>query len=361
MRQILSSKGEISVDSKFDPDSIPRDELVSMYKLMVQVRLLDEKGIRLQRQGRIGFYVPSTGQEATQIGLATALRRNDWVFPSYREIGIVFQRGIAIQQVVDQWFGNINDTHKGRRLSCLAGVREVDFVNPSAPIGTQIIQAAGVGHAMNYKKEKKVCAVFFGDGATSSNDFHSGMNFASVFKSPTIFFCQNNQWAISVPLSRQTASESIVIKAEGYGMPGEQIDGNDIFAVYTAVKEAADKARKGEGPSFIEAITMRMGAHTTSDDPSRYREEKGKVMNKWREQDPIKRLKLFLESKKLWDDNKEIKWHEKISKDLDEAVDKAEAAGPPDIETIFTDVFQEMPWHLKEQLEELKEFKRKYE
>ena len=354
MRQILTPDGNTTSDPK-----IPNKDLVKMYQIMVQVRLLDEKGIRLQRQGRIGFYVPGTGQEATQIGLVAALKDTDWIFPSYREIGIVFYRGIPIQHIVDQWFGNANDSHKGRRLSCLVGVREVNFVNPSAPIGTQIIQAAGVAYGMAYKKEKKITAVFFGDGATSSNDFHSGMNFASVLKTPTIFFCQNNQWAISVPISRQTASEKIADKAKGYGMPGEQIDGNDIFAVYAAVKEAADKARKGEGPYFIEGLTYRMGPHTTSDDPKKYRRDS--EVEEWRKRDPILRMRRYLENKGLWDDKKEKSWKEKVTKELDDAVDKAEAAGPPDIETIFTDVYKEIPWHLKEQLEDLREIKRRYE
>ncbi|MFW9929853.1 MAG: pyruvate dehydrogenase (acetyl-transferring) E1 component subunit alpha [Candidatus Thorarchaeota archaeon] len=357
MRQILLPDGNISENER-EP-KIPDKDLIIMYKSMVQVRLLDEKGIRLQRQGRIGFYVPSTGQEATQIGLAAALDKKDWVFPSYREIGIVFFRGIPIQGVIDQWFGNKKDKHKGRRLSCLLGVREANFVNPSAPIGTQIIQAAGVGYGMKYLKDKNVCAVFFGDGASSSNDFHSGLNFASVMKSPTIFFCQNNQWAISVPFSKQTASESIAIKATAYGMPGERIDGNDIFAVYTAVKEAADRARKGEGPTLIEGFTYRLGPHTTSDDPTRYRTDE--EVSRWREQDPIERFKRYLIKKKLWTDKKDDEFRENFKKDIDEAVDKAETVGPPEIETLFTDVFYEMPWHLKEQLEDLKEVKRRYE
>ena len=356
MRQILDVSGQI-IDPKLEP-KISDKELRKMYEIMSLVRLLDDKGIKLQRQGRIGFYVPSTGQEATQIGLVAALKPNDWVFPSYREIGVAFYRQLELQTLINQWFGNKDDLSKGRRLSCLFGHRESNFVDPSAPISTQVIQAAGAGYAAKYKKDGNVVAVFFGDGGTSANDFHSGMNFACVFKSRVIFFCQNNQWAISVPLSRQTAAESIAAKAVAYGMPGEQIDGNDILAVYAAVSDAAKRARKGEGPSLIEAITYRLGPHTTSDDPTRYRTDE--EVEKWRKTEPLKRFKLYLQKKGIWSDDDDQKLLTKFEKDLDIAVDNAAAAGPPDIEDIFTDVFIEMPWHLKEQYEQLKEFKSIY-
>ncbi len=358
MKQILDPDGKI-----VDPDSEPKisdKDLLKMYGAMVLVRALDGKGMRLQRQGRIGFYVSSTGQEATECGAAAALRPGDWVFPSYREPGVALYRGMTIQTLINQWFGNVHDTHKGRRLPMLFGSRKLDFVNPSAPIGTQIIHAAGAGYAAKYLKDGRVALAFFGDGASSSNDFHSGLNFAAVFKTPTIFLCQNNQWAISVPVSQQTATQRLSEKAIAYGIPCcNTIDGNDILAVYSAVQEAAEKARAGEGPTLIEALTYRVGPHTTSDDPTRYRDKE--EVEKWKQADPIKRFSLYLENKGLWTEKYEQELQTQFEEEIDKAVEAAEAAEAPDIETIFTDVYQTMPWHLKEQLEELKEFKKRYE
>ncbi|MFX0092362.1 MAG: pyruvate dehydrogenase (acetyl-transferring) E1 component subunit alpha [Candidatus Hodarchaeota archaeon] len=357
MKQILEPDGKI-VDPNSEPE-IPDKTLLKLYDNMILIRTLDAKGMRLQRQGRIGFYVSSTGQEATQIGATAALNVDDWVFPSYREPGVSLYRGMSIQTLINQWFGNKNDIHKGRRLPMLFGDRERDFVNPSAPIGTQIIHAAGAGYAAKYLKEKRVSLVFFGDGATSSNDFHSGLNFAAVFKTPTIFLCQNNQWAISVPVAHQTATERISEKATAYGIPCcNTIDGNDILAVYAAVQEAAEKAREGLGPTLIEALTYRVGPHTTSDDPTRYRS--AEEVEKWKRLDPIKRFQIYIKKKGLWTKDYEKSLQARIEAEIDKAVDIAEAAPAPEIETIFTDVYQEMPWHLKEQLEELKEFKKRY-
>jgi pyruvate dehydrogenase E1 component alpha subunit len=351
MLQILDQTGR--VDSEVEP-KIHDDTLIHMFDHMVLVRLLDEKGMRLQRQGRISFNIPSTGQEATQIGAVAALDPQDWIFPAYREPGMAFYRGLPLEDLINHWFNNEKDPQKGRRLPGLFGSVEYRYVNPSAPIGTQIIQAAGAAYANRYLKEKNITIVFFGDGATSSNDFHSGLNFGSVFKVPTIFFCQNNHWAISVPLSQQTASKSLVVKAEGYGMTGVQVDGNDVLAVYKAVSNAALKARSGNGPTFIEAITYRIGPHTSSDDPTRYRpiEE----LEEWKKRDPISRFEKYLTNKKIIAKDHQELLLDKFNNEIDVLISNAEKIAPPKLETMFSDVYQSIPWHLKEQMTELKHF-----
>ncbi|PWI47092.1 hypothetical protein CEE45_13645 [Candidatus Heimdallarchaeota archaeon B3_Heim] len=354
MLQILDSSG--NNHPELEPN-IPERKLVKMFEYMILVRLLDEKGMRLQRQGRISFSIPSTGQEATQIGAVAALNSEDWIFPAYREPGMAFYRGFPLVDLVNHWFINEKDPQKGRRLPGLFGSKKYRYVNPSAPIGTQIIQAAGAGFAYKYLKEKIVNIVFFGDGATSSSDFHSGLNFGAVFKTPTIFFCQNNHWAISVPLSKQTGAASLADKAKGYGLPGIQIDGNDILAVYHAVFEAAKRARAGEGPTFIEAVTYRAGPHTSSDDPTRYRPKKD--LEKWLKLDPIKRFEKYLISKKFLKNGQTNKIRSSFDIEINTLIAKAEEYRPPALETLFSDVYSDLPWHLKEQLDEIASLQRR--
>lgn len=358
MEQILSPEG-IILDSKQEPN-IPKDILQKMYETMIYVRTIDAKGLRLQRQGRIGFHIPTTGQEATQIGAVAALNDKDWIFPAYREPGMAIYRGMPVQEIMDHFYGNANDKQKGRRLPGLFGGDKVKtkYVNPSAPIGTQVVHAAGAAYAAKYLKDGACTIVFFGDGATSSNDFHSGMNFAGVTKSPCIFFCQNNQWAISVPFRKQTASESIAIKAKAYGMAGVQVDGNDILAVYKAVSEALERARKGDGPTLIEAVTYRMGPHTSSDDPTRYRSKE--EVEEQAKRDPIARFEKYLKTKKILTDASIKKINQSIDDELNDAIKKAEQTAGTDLASMFTDVYAEMPWFLKEQQEELERIKKEY-
>ena len=348
MLQILDQNGR--VDPVLEP-TIPDGTLIHMFNNMVLVRLLDEKGMRLQRQGRISFNIPSTGQEATQIGAVAALNTNDWIFPAYREPGMAFFRGFPLQDLINHWFNTENDPQKGRRLPGLFGSVKYRYVNPSAPIGTQIIQAAGAAYAIRYLKKNEINIVFFGDGATSSNDFHSGLNFGAVYNVPTIFFCQNNQWAISVPLSQQTASKSIVSKAEGYGMYGIQIDGNDVLAVYKTVTDAATKARSGEGPTFIEAVTYRIGPHTSSDDPTRYRPKN--ELEEWKKRDPISRFEKYLIKKEIVNEDHRKNTLEKFNQEIDALIASAEKLPPPKLETMFSDVYQSTPWHLEKQKTDL--------
>ncbi|MHA2231826.1 MAG: pyruvate dehydrogenase (acetyl-transferring) E1 component subunit alpha [Candidatus Hodarchaeales archaeon] len=353
MLQILKPDG--SVDTSVELNILD-DQLLRIYETMVLIRLLDEKQLRLQRQGRTSFHISWRGQEATQIGAVAALESTDWIFPAYREPACAIYRGTPIQDVMNHYFGNSADPHKGRRIPGLWGDKEKFYVNPSAPIGTQIIHAAGAGYAAKYLKERTVTLAFFGDGGTSSGDFHSGLNFGGVFKTPTIFFCQNNQYAISVPRNKQTAAESIAIKAKAYGVPGVQVDGNDVLAVYYAVSEAAERARKGEGPTLIEAVTYRMGHHTSSDDSTRYREQA--EVEEWEKKDPIERFERYLINKGILNANQVTNIHNKHDEAINVAIKEAESHNPPELETLFTDVFEEMPWHLQEQLKELRQIKR---
>ncbi len=350
--QVIKPTGEVV--EEIEPQ-ISKDELRRLYRLMVLVRNLDVRGLQLQRQGRIGFFIGSLGQEACQIGSAYALKPEDWVFPAYREIGAALLRGATLKQVMNQYFSNAEDLEKGRQITNLYGLKSINFVIGSAPIATQIPHAVGAALAAKIRGDPIVTLVYFGDGATSENDFHAGMNFAGVFRTPTIFFCQNNHWAISLPVERQTSSETIAIKAKAYGFDGVRVDGNDVLAVYRTVEDAVEKARKGGGPTLIEAVTYRMGPHSSSDDPTRYRTKE--ELEEWQKRDPITRFRRYLEKKRIWSESDEKKAQEDTNHEIDEAIAYAEKIPRPALETLFTDVYSDMPWHLEEQLRQLQEEK----
>lgn len=352
--QILKPDGTYS--QEFEP-KLTSNELKHLYKIMLTVRMLDKKMLILQRQGRIGFYISSEGEEAAHVGSAYALESNDWIFPAYREPGAALIRGATLKELIAQVYGNAADVNKGRQMPNHWGFKRINYVTPGSPVGAQIPIATGFAIAAKLRNDKRVVLTYFGDGATSTSEFHVGMNFAGVFKAPIIFFCKNNQYAISLPVSKQTASITIAIKAIAYGFQGIRIDGNDILAAYTITKEAVEKARRGEGPTLIEAVTYRLGAHSTSDDPTRYRsQEEVEIARKY---DPLKRFRIYLESKGLWsedDENEEIK---KIEEEINIIINEMENTPPPDPRTLFEDVYAEMPWNLREQMEllldELKE------
>lgn len=334
-----------------DPSALSADRLRELYRYMVRTRALEERGTALQRQGRIGFYIGCQGQEAAHIGAMYALRPDDWIFPAYREPGAALMRGITMKTIFDQCFGNADDPARGRQMPCHYTFRNIHFTSVSSPIGTQIIQATGAAMGMRMRRKDTLAITFFGDGATSSSDFHSGLNFAGVYKSPVIFFCQNNQWAISLPVSRQTASETIAAKGAAYGMPGVRVDGNDVLAVYQATREAAERARAGQGPTLIEAVTYRMGPHSTSDDPSRYRLESETAS--WKNRDPIERLRQYMEARNEWDGPRDERLWEEARNEAMTAVQAAERVPPPAHNSLVEDVYAEVPWHLKEQRDEL--------
>jgi pyruvate dehydrogenase E1 component alpha subunit len=341
-------------DSTLDPSTDPRltaEQAVDLYGHMLVNRLLDRRLEQLQRQGRIGFHVGSFGEEGAICGSAFALRETDWIFPCYRELGAALMRGLPLQTFIDNVFGNADDTVRGRQMPDHYTCRAKRFVSISSPVGTQITQAVGFAWAARLRREAICTLVYFGDGATSSTDFHGGMNFAGVFKAPTVFFCRNNGYAISVPSDRQSASQTFAQKADAYGMPGVRVDGNDVFAVIHVVREAIERAARGDGPTLIEALTYRLGAHSTSDDPSRYRDPM--EVDAWSQRDPILRLRRHLEHRGLWGAEQEARFEAQLDERYREAVARAEAKPPPPLESLFDDVYAELPWHLKEQREQI--------
>ncbi len=322
-------------------------QLLDVYRAMLRLRTLDERMITLQRQGRVGFYGACTGQEAATIGSGYALEKRDWIFPGLREAGIMLLRGFPLVPYISQVFGNEADVTKGRQMPSHQASREVNQVSWGSVIGTQIPQAVGAAYAAKYKGDDVVAVAYFGDGATSSADFHTGMNFAAVFKVPCVLICQNNHWSISMPRKQQTASESIAVKAVAYGMPGVKVDGNDVEAVYAAVKAAVEAAREGRGPSLLELETYRIGAHSTSDDPTKYRDPA--EVEAWRRRDPIDRCRARLSERGVWSGEQDEALKAELLEEVNGAIKAAEAYGEPAKETLFQDVYADEPWNLAEQ------------
>jgi pyruvate dehydrogenase E1 component alpha subunit len=333
-----------------DPN-LPEATLLFLYEQMVQVREFDRRMLMLQRQGRIGFYGPILGQEAATVGSVAALEPRDWIFPALREGAAAMMRGLSLTEAINQLIGNGADRCKGRQMPCHYTFKEGHYYGMSSVIGTQISHAVGAAMAARIRGDDVVVLGYLGDGATSANDFHSGMNFAAVYKSPCVLFCQNNQWAISVPCSKQSVSATLALKGKAYGMPFVRVDGNDVLAVYAVTKTAAERARKGEGPTFIEAVTYRRLGHSSSDDPTRYRDEA--EVKEWEKKDPIDRFRAYLLRRSLWTDAKETAFKADIAKRVDDAIAAAEQNGPPADETLVTDVYAQVPQQLREQLAEV--------
>lgn len=337
--QVLDEEGNF--DSSLHPD-ISEDKVKEMYHLMVLLRTLDEKLFNLQRSGKIGTYAQTRGQEASEIASAMALEKNDWFVPSFRELGVYLTRGVDKGALVQAWNGDTRAFH---------GTIQARNLPIGIPIASQCLHAAGVAWASKLKGEKDVTIVYFGEGATSEGDFHEAMNFAGELNLPIVFFCQKNGWSISTPTSKETHSETIAQKAIGYGFKGIQIDGNDGLGVYMATKEAVDRARNGEGPTLIEAVTYRMGDHTTSDDSLKYRTVE--EIEEWKKKDPIDRLKKYFQKVGTWNDEYEQWVKDTVSKEIEEAVEKGLNVEAPKPEQLFDDVFIDKPWMLVEQQEEL--------
>ncbi len=334
-------------DPPSEATDLSTEEVLRAYRLMVLARTVDERCLSLQRQGRIGFYVPLMGQEAAQVGCALATRPDDWIFPAYRELAIALTRGTPLRPIIDQLMGNSADLTKGRQMPNHFGFADRHFVTASSPIGTQITQAVGAAMAAQRRKDPIVTVTFFGDGATSSNDFHAGLNFAGVFRAPTIFFCQNNQWAISLPREKQTRSRTLAEKAEAYGFPGVVVDGTDLHAVYRAVSEARQRAVQGEGPTMIEAQVYRLGPHSTSDDPKRYRSDE--EVARWKEKDPLVRLRAELIAGGALDEAGDQKIWEVVRAEVAATIAESERLPPMAPASIFDDVFATLTPRLEEE------------
>ncbi len=339
---ILDEEGRL--DQALEP-KIPDDLLHKLHRAMVLGRRFDERLLSLQRQGRIGTFAPITGQEASQLGAVAPLMPGDWMAPSFRETAAQIYRGLPLESVI-LGFGGYNEA--------ASLVKEGNDLPVAIPVASQVLHAVGLAWGMKYRKKQNVVMTFFGDGGTSEGDFHEGMNFAAVYQAPVVFICQNNQWAISVPRSKQTHSKTIAQKALAYDMPGIQVDGNDVLAVYSAAKEAIDRARSGGGPSLIENVTYRMMMHTTADDPKRYR--KDEEVEGWRKRDPIQRFQKYLKDKGLLSDQKIEELEAQVKEEIQKAVEHAEELMKKysDPLPMFEHAYEEMPAHLKEQKEELK-------
>jgi pyruvate dehydrogenase E1 component alpha subunit len=331
------------LDSELEPD-IPKEVHLKMLRAALLGRRFDERMLNLQRQGRIGTFPPIKGQEASQIGTVALLRDTDWLVPSFRETAAEIMRGRSMESVLLYYSGY----NEGNVIS-----KNQHDLPMSVPVASQILHAVGLGMAARYRKTDEVVMTFFGDGATSEGDFHEAMNCAAVYQSPVIFICQNNQWAISVPLAKQTHSETLAQKALAYGMPGIQVDGNDFLAVYAAASEAVDRARSGGGPTLIECVTYRIMMHTTADDPKKYRSEE--EVELWKQKDPLLRYQKYLHEKKYLSESELDALEEKIKLEIQEAIDRVELRmkelGDPLV--MFDHLYAEMPPHLQAQKAEL--------
>ncbi|MFQ5796833.1 MAG: pyruvate dehydrogenase (acetyl-transferring) E1 component subunit alpha [Candidatus Bipolaricaulia bacterium] len=344
----------IAEDGSCNPDLEPEldvEALRYLYKTIVLTREVDRKALSLQRQGRISVYIPCEGQEAAAAGSAYTLSPGDWLFPYPRDLAALLIWGYPIGRQL-AWYMGYPALTLLERWGPSFPEGSIRYVGPYIPIATQIPHAVGTAWAAKLRGDQAVTLVYFGDGATSEGDFHEALNFAGVFQVPIVFFCENNQYAISVPIERQTASESLAIKAVAYGFSGEQVDGNDVLAIYRATKAAVDKARAGGGPTLIEAVTYRIGPHTTSDDPMLY--QRPEEIERWRARDPIIRFRRYLEAKDLWNDSDEAELHAEAERRFAEAIAEVEALPKRlDPELIFEQMYAELPPILKEQRESM--------
>jgi len=331
---ILDSDGNL--DSSLEPDIAPAD-LKRLYRGMLLGRRLDERMIRLQRQGRIGTFAPIKGQEASQLGSVFTLRRSDWMVPSFRETAAMLWRGWPIEKLLMLFAGRLEGGQPDESQNDLP---------ITIPVATQLPHAVGLAYAAQYRGDDVVVMAYCGDGATSEGDFHEALNFAGVWSVPVVFLVQNNQWAISVPLKKQTHSRTIAQKALAYGVPGLQVDGNDVLAVYAACKEAVDRAREGHGPTLIECVTYRLGVHTTADDPTKYRT--AEEVAEWEHKDPLTRFTGYLKKKRLLEDGLE----EAVDAEIAGAIQRFEATAAAEPLTMFEHVYAELPPHLKAQREQ---------
>ena len=336
IKRIIDDEGNL-VDASYQ-EQLDEQLVKNLYYHMNRIRTFDRKAISLQRQGRLGTYAPFEGQEASQVGSALALGADDWMFPTYRDHGAKLTFGADMAKTYLYWNGRVE--------GCVPPEGKKIFP-PAVPIATQLPHATGAAWAEKRKGTKNAAIAYFGDGATSEGDFHEGLNFASVFKVPVIFFNQNNRYAISVPIEKQMNSETIAQKAVAYGIPGVRIDGNDCFSVYFEVKRALEYARSGNGPTLIEAVTWRTGAHTTADDPTKYRpEEQGKDIV-----EPLLRMERFMKNNGYWDEAWIAEIDEKIKTEVEAAVEAMESYPKANVEDLFDHVYAEMPAQLADQKE----------
>lgn len=341
--QLLNENGEV-VHNDFLPE-LSDKELQLLMERMIYTRTIDQRCISLSRQGRLGFYAPVAGQEASMIGTQFVLEKEDWILPGYRDLPQMLFQGVPLSQLF-QWS---RGHHKGGRMP-----EGVNVTPPQIIIGAQIVQAAGVGLGLKKRGKKNVAITYTGDGGSSQGDFYEGINFAGVFNAQTIFVVQNNQFAISTPFEKQTAAKSIAHKSVAAGIKGVRVDGMDILATYVVTKEARERAINSNGPTLIEAVTYRYGPHSTSgDDPTLYRNEQ--LEKEWAQKDPITRFRLFLEKQDLWTEEQEFQIIEQAKKDVKNAIKQAESESKTKVSNLIENMYEELPFNLREQLNQVKE------
>lgn len=340
MLSILDQDG--NVNKELEP-RIPDDILLKGYRTMLLTRLADERALKLQRQGRLGAFPPCKGQEAAPIGPAMAMNDDDWFVWSFREMGGLLYRGVPLTTLLLYWMGNEEGS---------VYPSQVKATPSCVPVGSQIPHSVGLAYAERMRGSKGAAVAFFGDGGTSEGDFHEGLNFAGVMKTPNLFVCQNNQWAISLPRKEQTASATLAQKAIAYGFPGLLVDGNDLLAMYAASKEALDRARRGDGPTLIEAYTYRLGDHTTSDDATRYRLDT--ELKEWEKKDPLPRMRKYMIARGLWTELREKEAVLELSAFIEAAVKMAEEHPHQTLDEVFDHTYAELPPSLLKQKEALR-------
>jgi len=339
--QILDENG--NCDEKQIAD-ITDDEIFKMYRLMILTRLWNDKALSLQRQGRLGTLGSVRGQEAANIGMAMPIQSGDWFVPAFREYGSLFTLGIPLRDQYMFWGGD----ERGARVP-----DNLRITNTCITVGAHLCHAVGIAMAAKIKGEKSVVISSSGDGSTSQGDFHESLNFAAVYKAPVVFIIQNNHWAISLPVEKQTATSTLAEKAAAYAIDAARVDGNDVFAVYKTVKKFADRARKDFKPALIELVTYRMGDHTTADDATRYRNNE--IVAEWEKKDPIERLKKYLMNNKTWTEEKNKQLETECAQEVDLAVKEYENSEPQQPINMFRFMYVDMPWHLNEQMKEVSE------
>lgn len=356
MLQLLSAEGEL-LENAAEP-SLSKEEALKIYNAMEYIRVLDERMVGAQRQGRISFYLASTGEEAASVASAAALSADDMIMSQYREQGALAYRGYTTEQFMNQMFSNKDDPNKGRQMPIHYGDKALNFMTISSPLGTQIPQASGYAYGQKMSGKDVVTICYFGEGAASEGDFHAGLNMAAVLNCPVIFFCRNNGYAISTPAEEQFAGDGIASRGLGYGIKTIRVDGNDVLAIYAATKEARRIAIEEKCPVLIEAMTYRLAAHSTSDDPTGYRSREEE--DKWRAKDPIARMAKWLTSKGWFNQEENQAKVDKARQDVLAALKSCEKTDVCAIEDIVEDVYDTPPWHLKEQLSSLKAHIKKY-
>jgi 2-oxoisovalerate dehydrogenase E1 component alpha subunit len=345
-RLIRTIRPDGSLDPAHDPELTQR-QLISVYSRMASARWLDERLMALQRQGRVGFHIGSSGEEATVLGAGFALDEHDWVFPSYREYAVALLRGMPLRQLLDHMVGNAGDLSKGRQMPSHYTYRAGRMISISSPVGTQLTQAVGFAWAAKLRRERCAVLTYFGEGTTSSAEFHTAMNFAGVVGAPTVFLCRNNGWAISTPAAAQTATRTFAEKSSAYAIPSMRCDGNDVLAMIWATRRALAAARRGEGPTFIEAVTYRLAGHSSSDEAQVYRSDEEVAV--WRARDPVARCRGLLERNALWSRTRQEELERDLEAEFKSALEAAEQADAPDVDSMFDDVYANLPAHLLEQ------------